>query len=591
MAKYICNPVTMNYPTKVDTDRNTPGLHYGMLHVPHREAADITIVPFKGRYYLDGSFSAGAGYCGFWHSDDLVEWNFESGKGLNVMHAGAADFCRIDDWLYQTASSRTMSSIHRTKDPMSREFEHVKDSFGFWDPCLFADDDGRVYLYWGCSNADPIWGIELDKDTFETIGEPVVLVEDNSDHHGFERNGWNNDRNVGFLRTGETDAPGLINNAPWIEGAYMNKYNGKYYLQYAGPATEHPIYCDGYYVSDSPLGPFEFAETSPFSCVFGGFYPGAGHGSTFEDYNGNWWHGASMVGAAGDVSSRKMGIYPLGFDEDGIMYCDQNYADYPHIMPDKKVDPKSTFPGWMLLSYRKNVEVSSEIPDHPARYLTDETCRTYWAASVRRPGEWVKLDLGKVMDVRAVQLNLVDHDLAGLFKIPYNAFTVLPPEEQFVRQRWLMEGSVDGENWEILCDKREADTDRTHDLIVFEEGVDVRYIKVTSYETAFFNSFAMSGLRVFGHAGEAVPAKAENIVIDRNKEDPCCVRITWDKAEGADGYNVRWGIAENKLYHSTLVYDNNELVLNALNDNVSYFVQVDAFNGSGITEGDVLAAQ
>ena len=591
MAKYICNPVTMNYPTKIDTDGKKAGLGYGLPPVPHRESADITVVPFKGRYYLDGSFSANAGTFGYWHSDDLVEWNHISGKGLDVMHAGAADFCQIGDYLYQTASSYEKSTIHRTADPMSKKFELVKESFGFWDPCLFEDEDGRVYLYWGCSNVTPIWGIELDKETFETIGEPVVLIEEKSDHHGFERNGWNNDRSVGFLRAGETDAPGLINPAPWIEGAYMTKHDGKYYLQYAGPGTEHPIYCDAYYVSDNPLGPYEFAETSPFSCIYGGFYTGAGHGSTFEDYNGNFWHATSMVGATGGVSSRKMGIFPLGFDKDGIMYCDQNYADYPHFMPSEKVDPNDTFTGWMLLSYNKKVTASSEIAANPACNVADECCRTYWAASNRKPGEWIQMDLGKAMDVRAVQLNLVDHDLQGLFAIPYNAFTVLPKEQQLVRHRWLMEGSVDGENWEILCDKREADSDMTHDLIVFEEGVNVRYIKVTSVETPFFNNFAMSGLRVFGHAGQEAPAKAVNVVADRNKDDQCCVHITWDKAEGADGYNVKWGIAADKLYHSTLVYGANELQLNALNDGVPYFVQVDAFNGSGITEGDVLAAE
>jgi len=582
MAKYICNPVDMNFPTEVDLSSKKPGLGWGMVPVPHRGAGDTTVILFKNRYYLNGSFD------GFWYSDDLVTWEHVDGADLNVMRGAAADFCQVGDWVYQCASSREASSYYRTKDPMSKDFEFVKTSFGFWDPCLFQDDDGRLYLYWGCSNVDPIWGVEIDKETMDPIGERVVLLEGDPDHHGQERLGWNNDRAVGFLRPGETNAPGLDYTFPWIEGPYMNKHNGKYYLQYAAPATELPVYCDSYYVADSPLGPFTYAETSPFSLVKGGFYEGAGHGSSFEDKYGNWWHASTMIGAGGQAATRKMGIWPIGFDKDDIMYCNQNYADWPHIMPEGPIDPNATFPGWMLLSYNKPVKASTELPDHPAKYICDECSRTYFASSVRFPGEWVEMDLEKVMDVRAIQMNLTDHDLTSLMGIPYNHFSVLPAEEQKLYQRWLLEGSKDGENWEIICDKREAETNKTHDLLVFEEGIQVRYLRVTNYESPYFGNFAMLALRVFGHEDCAKPAAVKAVNVDRNAEDTCCVKFTWDAAEGATGYNVRWGIAEDKLYHSCLVFGKTELVMNNLNADIPYWVQIDAWNGGGITEGTAL---
>jgi len=43
----------------------------------------------------------------------------------------------------------------------------------------------------------------------------------------------------------------MINEKPWIEGAWMNKYNGKYYFQYAAPGAQYRSYCDGVCVSDS----------------------------------------------------------------------------------------------------------------------------------------------------------------------------------------------------------------------------------------------------------------------------------------------------------------------------------------------------
>ena len=43
---------------------------------------------------------------------------------------------------------------------------------------------------------------------------------------------------------------------PFIEGAWMTKHNGKYYLQYGAPGTEFSGYADGVIVGNHPLGPF-----------------------------------------------------------------------------------------------------------------------------------------------------------------------------------------------------------------------------------------------------------------------------------------------------------------------------------------------
>ena len=76
-------------------------------------------------------------------------------------------------------------------------------------------------------------------------------------------------------------------NSPYLEGPWMTKYQGKYYLQYAVTGTEYNVYSDGVYVADSPLGPFTAAKNNPFSYKPGGFITGAGHGSTFEAGQGN----------------------------------------------------------------------------------------------------------------------------------------------------------------------------------------------------------------------------------------------------------------------------------------------------------------
>lgn len=47
-----------------------------------------------------------------------------------------------------------------------------------------------------------------------------------------------------------------MSNNPYIEGAWMTKYQGKYYLQYAIPGTQYNVYGDGVYVSEAPPGSF-----------------------------------------------------------------------------------------------------------------------------------------------------------------------------------------------------------------------------------------------------------------------------------------------------------------------------------------------
>ena len=60
--------------------------------------------------------------------------------------------------VFCASSKGEPSRIWRTKDPLSDEFETVSAPFDFWDPDIFQDDDGRVYLYWGSSNDCPIYG-------------------------------------------------------------------------------------------------------------------------------------------------------------------------------------------------------------------------------------------------------------------------------------------------------------------------------------------------------------------------------------------------------------------------------------------------
>ncbi len=57
---------------------------------------------------------------------------------------------------------------------------------------------------------------------------------------------------------------------------------------------------------------------------------------------------------------------------------------------------------------------------------------------------------------------------------------------------------MDGITYEVLEDKSGAVTDLPHDFIVKEQGIKVRYIKLTIYEVPYQQKPCISGLRVFG---------------------------------------------------------------------------------------------
>ena len=59
------------------------------------------------------------------------------------------------------------------------------------------------------------------------------------------------------------------------------------------------------------------------------------------------------------------------------------------------------------------------------------------------------------------------------------------------------------------------------------------------------------------------------------------------KADGAIGYNVRFGIAPDKLYSSYQVYGSEEAFITTLNAGEACCYSIDAYNENGVTEGVV----
>lgn len=96
---------------------------------------------------------------------------------------------------------------------------------------------------------------------------------------------------------------------------------------------------------------------------------------------------------------------------------------------------------------------------------------------------------------------------------------------------------------------------------------------------------AVSGLRVFGKGNGKPPEKVCKAQIKR--PHPLNRILKWDAAEGAVRYNVRYGIAPDKLYSAWQVQEP-YVNISFINLGEVYYAAIDSINENGVTEGEIL---
>jgi hypothetical protein len=548
--KTYCNPINIDYgycpiPNFVEQGK-------------HRATADPVITVFKGNYYL---FSTNQ--WGYWWSADMVKWNFVPRKFLKPWNKVYDELCApatlvLGDTLLVIGSTYEKNfPLWMSTNPQKDEWKEAVDSFqvGAWDPGFFLDDDNRLYIYFGSSNFYPTYGQEIDRKTLQPIGERKELLRLNDKIHGWERFGEYHDNT--FLN-------------PFIEGSWMNKYKGKYYLQYGAPGTEFSGYGDGVYTADQPLGPFTYQSHNPFSFKPGGFANGAGHGATYQDLFKQWWHVSTVVLSTKNNFERRIGIWPAQIDKDGILSTNTAFGDYPHYIPNAKADhAESQFTGWMLLNYNKPIRVSSTLGGFHANLANDENIKTYWSAVTGNKGEWIESDLGAISTVHAIQINYADQDAETMGKV------------DGLFHQYKLYGSNDGKNWTLIKDKSTNKTDVPHDYITFEKPIETRFIKLENIHMPS-GKFAISGLRAFGKAKGSVPDTVQHFIVLRGDTERRNSWLKWQVNEKATGYMIYTGTAPDKLYTSMMVLGVNEYYFSAMEKDQPYYFQIEPFNESGI---------
>ncbi|MBO7640538.1 MAG: family 43 glycosylhydrolase [Bacteroidales bacterium] len=509
---------------------------------------------------------------GYWYSPDFQNWtyvdapNYPAGVVSVVEFKGELIGCSMNN-----------KNVYKAVDPKKGVWEKIGElsSDRYGDANLFADDDGRLYLYFGWSQIMPIQVVELDTTTFKEKSAPRALFFSDIKNHGFE------------VRKPEDVIYSIFNGRreynpeelPWIEGPWMTKYKGKYYLQYAAIGLEFISYSHGIYVSDNPMGPFTYSEHNPLTFKTSGFQVGAGHGSTFFDKKGNLWTICMIPAHYGETGrGSELAIYPAAIDQDGVMYADTGYGDYPQYYPaDRKVGGADNYTGWKLLSYKKRTEVSSTFGNYLPVNALDEDFLTCWAAATGDPGEYFMVDLGDIATIHAIQLNW-DH--IGAEMAPMGGFgaPAAQPGPDTRYQCYEVAVSSNGTSWTTIISKPENNLELKHDYNEFEKPVNARYVKVTNVATYDRAKFSIKDLRVFGTTAKAKTTKVTDVKVVRNPLDRREADLLWSPVPGADGYVVRYGIAPEKLYNSYIVYGKNSLYMHSLNTGPEYWFEVEAFD-------------
>ncbi|WP_347145608.1 discoidin domain-containing protein [Parabacteroides goldsteinii] len=538
--KTFCNPVNLNYRfMKIDGGEGI------------REAADPVVVSFKDKYYLFASKSSG-----YWYSEDFTDWKhvFITDSVLPIEDYAPGLFIHKDH-LYYVGSTHGKGMLYRSAAPETGVWEPVKEIWSYWDPAFYVEGD-NLYMYYGCSPVDPIYAQVLDLNTLEARTEVITCFNSNKEEYGWERTGEHNE----------------LPRRPYIEGAWMTAHQGKYYLQYAAPGTEWKSYADGTYVSDSPSGPFTYMENSPVSYKPTGFIGGAGHGCMFTVGSENYWKAATNSISVRHMFERRVSFYPAGFDKDGYLYTDTYLGDYPMFLPTEKRQVSNSFqPGWMLLSYGKTVTASSTLDGFPAENIVDEDSRTAWVAATNNDTEWLQVDLQHLSSVNAIQVNFDEYGAKQKGFVPA------------VYQSYVIYASVNGEDWYPVVDYSTKKTDTPHDYIEFEEPFKARYIKLQNKEYTVSSNLSVRDLRIFGNGLGSKPRPVNGFTVKRNEEDPCKVSLAWNEVPHAQGYIVRYGIAEDKLYSNFQVMGETSLEIGSLNKGVTYYFTIDTYNENGIT--------
>ena len=380
-----CNPLPL---VASSTNGSAQGVSLG----------DVTVMREQDKYYMYCSGGAA------WVSSDLVNWEYHRVIGQPVPVAPTV--AKYNGAFYMCGNNDNGGALFRAPDPLGPysnigDWKKTGDASTGWknafDMDIFVDDDNKPYLLFSGRSTAGVFIAPLDPSDLTTFAAlPKNLFAFNSSHL-WERYGEMNE----------------YPDVSWIEGPWMFKRDGTYYVEYSASGTQWLTYATGVYSAKSPLGPFAYSPTNPVLRKTTGVVTGPAHGSAVQGPDGNWWQFYTIV-LANPPGGRRIGMDPIGFDKDGNMFVrgpTETPQWGPGVVPDPARDGDS---GSIPLTVNKlramnaQSRFSSERPGHEAAYAIDNNNGTWWEPATNDEQPSLTLDLSPATRFDPVQSFTVD---------------------------------------------------------------------------------------------------------------------------------------------------------------------------------------
>jgi hypothetical protein len=307
--------------------------------VSHIYTADPSAHVFNGRIYIYPSHDTATGtkeddLGGHFDMRDYRVLSMDSvggpvtdhGVGLDIkdvpwagrqMWAPDAAYANGKYYLYFPVKNKQdvfqvgVATSDKPEGPFVAEKKPIKNSYSI-DPCVFKDDDGTFYMYFG-----GIWGGQLQKwpnnkynDTLQNkkagdIADLPRMAKLNKDMKSFAEP-------VKEIKI--VDKEGKVfgekdNDKRFFEAAWVFKYNGKYYFTYSTGDTHNLCYAIG----DNPYGPFTYQG------IFLNPVEGWTNHHSIVQASGKWWLFYHDVQLSGKTHLRNVKVTELKFNADGTI--------------------------------------------------------------------------------------------------------------------------------------------------------------------------------------------------------------------------------------------------------------------------------
>ncbi|MBC7947635.1 MAG: glycoside hydrolase family 43 protein [Chitinophagaceae bacterium] len=202
-----------------------------------------------------------------------------------------------------------VATSSRPEGPFTPEKTPIAGSYSI-DPCVFKDDDGRFYMYFG-----GIWGGQLQRWTNNKYDSSAKNLEGDQTAVLPRMARLSTDMKSFAEPVKEIkiiDKDGKLfrekdNDKRFFEAAWMHKYKGKYYFSYSTGDTHYINYATG----DNAYGPFTYQGV-----ILNPVDGWTNHHSIVE-MDGKWWLFYHDVQLSGKTHLRNVKVTELKYNEDG----------------------------------------------------------------------------------------------------------------------------------------------------------------------------------------------------------------------------------------------------------------------------------